>query len=135
MYAALSRKELAGKRWDADAFFANGRAEIADVMAYVAGLGVNLQRGRALDFGCAIGRLTQALGAQFDEAVGVDIAAVMHLHDVLVPQRGRDVGLPVEPLPVLTVGADGCREHLQCVIARQPGMLGQIDLAHTTGAE
>jgi ubiquinone/menaquinone biosynthesis C-methylase UbiE len=77
MYAALSRKELAGNRWDAEAFFANGRAEIGDVMVYVDRLGESLRRGRALDFGCAIGRLTQALGAHFEEAVGVDIAQAM----------------------------------------------------------
>ena len=70
-----------------------------------------------------------------DPELAVDIAAVVHLDDVLVPQRGRDVGLPVEALPVLTVGTDGRREHLERVVAWQAGVLRQVDLAHATGAQ
>jgi 2-polyprenyl-3-methyl-5-hydroxy-6-metoxy-1,4-benzoquinol methylase len=77
MFAALSRSECRGGKWDADEFFENGRAEIAAVLAYVDRLGVPLARGRALDFGCGIGRLTQALGDHFAEVVGVDIASSM----------------------------------------------------------
>jgi 2-polyprenyl-3-methyl-5-hydroxy-6-metoxy-1,4-benzoquinol methylase len=77
MYAALTRSECRGGKWDAAEFFANGRAEIASVMAYMDGLGVPLARGRALDFGCGIGRLTQALAGHFQEVVGVDIASSM----------------------------------------------------------
>jgi len=36
-----------------------------------------LRRGRALDFGCGVGRLTQALCRYFDECDGVDIAPSM----------------------------------------------------------
>ncbi|MGH7459887.1 MAG: class I SAM-dependent methyltransferase [Longimicrobiales bacterium] len=106
MYAALSRKGLAGMRWDAEAFFANGRTEVADVLAYVAGQGVNLQRGRALDFGCAIGRLTQALGAHFDQAVGVDIAAAMVEQARTHNQQGERVTYVHNTAPHLHVFAD-----------------------------
>jgi ubiquinone/menaquinone biosynthesis C-methylase UbiE len=34
-------------------------------------------RGRALDFGCGVGRLTQPLAAYYDEVFGVDIAPSM----------------------------------------------------------
>ncbi|HEX6133352.1 MAG TPA: class I SAM-dependent methyltransferase [Longimicrobiales bacterium] len=77
MYAALTRGGHHGNRWDPDAFFATGRGEIADVMSYVASLGLEPQRGRALDFGCAVGRLTQALADHFRHADGVDIATAM----------------------------------------------------------
>lgn len=77
MYAALSRNALRGNRWDPDEFFENGRLEIRDVVAYVADRGIEFQRGRALDFGCAVGRLTQALADHFQEVVGVDIAVSM----------------------------------------------------------
>ena len=77
MYAALSRNASRGNRWDPEAFFETGRTEIGDVMSYVASLGLPLQRGRALDFGCAVGRLTQALADHFRETVGVDIATSM----------------------------------------------------------
>lgn len=77
MYAALSRNDYRGNRWDPEAFFATGRTEIADVLSYVSGLGLRLKLERALDFGCAVGRLTQALADHFREVVGVDIAASM----------------------------------------------------------
>lgn len=77
LYAALSRNNLRGNRWDPVAFFENGRQEIRDVVEYVAARGLHLRRDRALDFGCAVGRLTQALADHFQEVVGVDIAASM----------------------------------------------------------
>ena len=40
-------------------------------------LNASFARGRALDFGCGIGRLTQALAGHFENAVGVDIAPAM----------------------------------------------------------
>lgn len=77
MYAALSRNDYRGNRWDPEAFFETGRTEIAEVIANVESLGLHLNRGRALDFGCAVGRLTQALAGHFTEVVGVDIASSM----------------------------------------------------------
>ncbi|HUG39399.1 MAG TPA: class I SAM-dependent methyltransferase [Longimicrobiales bacterium] len=77
MYAALTRGGRENNRWDPAEFFEDGRQEIRDVLLYLGSLGVEPARGRALDFGCAVGRLTQALGDHFEEAVGVDIAAAM----------------------------------------------------------
>jgi SAM-dependent methyltransferase len=77
MYAALSRNDFRGNRWDPETFFETGRREIADVMEYLGALGLDPQRGRALDFGCAVGRLTQALADHFQRADGVDIASAM----------------------------------------------------------
>jgi 2-polyprenyl-3-methyl-5-hydroxy-6-metoxy-1,4-benzoquinol methylase len=77
LYAALSCNDLRGNRWDPVAFFENGRQEIRDVVAYVAARGLHLRRDRALDFGCAVGRLTQALADHFQEVVGIDIARSM----------------------------------------------------------
>jgi ubiquinone/menaquinone biosynthesis C-methylase UbiE len=39
--------------------------------------GLEPRRGRALDFGCGVGRLTQALAGHFEEVAGVDIASSM----------------------------------------------------------
>lgn len=77
MYAALSRNAYRGNRWEPEAFFETGRREIADAIEYVGSLGLQPQRHRALDFGCAVGRLTQALADHFEEVVGIDIAASM----------------------------------------------------------
>lgn len=77
MYAALSRNDFRGNRWDPETFFETGRREIGDVIEYLASHGLDPQRGRALDFGCAVGRLTQALADHFQRADGVDIATAM----------------------------------------------------------
>jgi SAM-dependent methyltransferase len=76
MWAILTTQDE-GERWDPDEFFRTGEEEIAAEIAYVESLGVELIPGRALDFGCGLGRLTQPLAERFGEAVGVDIAASM----------------------------------------------------------
>src|SRR5438445_10146250 len=63
--------------WEIGPFFASGEADVALLMDQVAALALDPRRGRALDFGCGVGRLTQALGSRFDEVVGVDIAPAM----------------------------------------------------------
>jgi len=73
MFAVLTYR----RDWDETEFFATGEAEISEVMAYTRGLGLNAETGRALDFGCGVGRLTRALGTHFEEVVGVDISAPM----------------------------------------------------------
>jgi SAM-dependent methyltransferase len=63
--------------WDADAFFATGEREVAEVLAAAEALGVPAARGAALDFGCGLGRLTRPLGTRFGRVVGVDISPRM----------------------------------------------------------
>lgn len=76
-WAVLAWPGMEAGRWDVDAFFATGREEISDVMAYLDELGVPLEHGIALDFGCGVGRLTQALAHYFDQVHGVDISETM----------------------------------------------------------
>jgi ubiquinone/menaquinone biosynthesis C-methylase UbiE len=64
-------------RWDSDEFFATGTAEAEAFMRRAAELGRPRERGRALDFGCGLGRMTRALARHFDECVGVDISEEM----------------------------------------------------------
>jgi SAM-dependent methyltransferase len=71
---------LPGKRdagWRVDEFFQTGREEIAQVLAHLDELGLPRPSRRALDFGCGVGRLTQALCEQIGAACGVDIAPSM----------------------------------------------------------
>ncbi|HVW80786.1 MAG TPA: class I SAM-dependent methyltransferase [Mycobacteriales bacterium] len=76
-WAVLSDPAKRGGKWDVDAFYASGQAEIDYVMSYAGALRPDLARGDALDFGCGPGRLTYALAAHFSHAVGVDISAPM----------------------------------------------------------
>ncbi len=75
MWAVLSQKAKRGNKWNAEAFFDAGRVEIGHLMAEI-----NLfsdARGKALDFGCGLGRLTRALLGHYREAFGVDISENM----------------------------------------------------------
>lgn len=76
-WAILSDDGGKGGKWRIEEFFETGRKEIAGVLSYTASLLVSPGRGRALDFGCGVGRLTQALAPHFDQVVGVDIAPSM----------------------------------------------------------
>jgi len=62
---------------DLDAFFASGAREIDGVLEEANRLGLPACRETALDFGCGVGRLTQAMAKHFERCVGVDISAVM----------------------------------------------------------
>jgi SAM-dependent methyltransferase len=77
LYAVLSDKSLRHGKWDPAEFFRTGEREIQGVLEYVEQLGLTLERQRALDFGCAVGRLSQALAEHFEQVVGVDIAESM----------------------------------------------------------
>jgi SAM-dependent methyltransferase len=74
LWAVLTRRQCKHNRWDPLALFETGRQEVREVMEYLDQLGLIMGRRRALDFGCAVGRLTQALCEHFEEVVGVDIA-------------------------------------------------------------
>jgi SAM-dependent methyltransferase len=78
MWGVLMDPGRRGGRWDAEAFFAAGRQEVATVLEHVSGRGVVPDfGGSALDFGCGVGRLTQALAGRFATAWGVDISPTM----------------------------------------------------------
>ncbi len=76
--AIISTPDKRRGGWDPEEFFASGRAEIHDVLGRVeTALGRGFGTARALDFGCGVGRLTQALAGRFDRCDGVDIALSM----------------------------------------------------------
>jgi len=77
LYAILTCEGKERHGWDTDEFFACGKSEIDALVSYIEHLGVSMARRKALDFGCGVGRLTQALGFYFDEVNGVDIASSM----------------------------------------------------------
>lgn len=67
-----------GQTWQVDDFYAHGRAEIAACLTRLDDLGLRGTRhARALDFGCGIGRLTQALASHYTRVDGVDVSPTM----------------------------------------------------------
>ncbi len=94
-WAILTRPDRRGNRWDLDEFMSTGRDDIDALLAWLVALGIEVRPGRALDFGCGVGRLTQALARTFAECDGVDIALSMI-------ERARD----------LNEFGDRCRYHV-----------------------
>jgi 2-polyprenyl-3-methyl-5-hydroxy-6-metoxy-1,4-benzoquinol methylase len=58
-------------------FFQSGEDSIAELSRSIEEAGLLLRTGRALDFGCGVGRLVIPLAARFREVVGVDVSEGM----------------------------------------------------------
>ncbi len=84
MFAILTDPEKDHGRWTEQEFFATGAEQVNRRLNWLRNAGIEVPRGTALDFGCGIGRLTNALAAHFAEVHGVDISASMI-------QRAREV--------------------------------------------
>lgn len=77
LWAILSHPAKRHGRWGVDEFLATGRREIDTMLETARRWKLPKRRGRALDFGCGVGRLTRALAAYFLSVVGVDVSEVM----------------------------------------------------------
>jgi SAM-dependent methyltransferase len=77
LYAILTHPDKKENRWDQQEFFKTGEDEVKSLIDYITSLHVPITFRRALDFGCGVGRLTQALCGYFDNCDGVDIAPSM----------------------------------------------------------
>jgi SAM-dependent methyltransferase len=62
---------------------------VSNVLRYLGGLGIEVQ-GVALDFGCGVGRLTQALAPHFVRVYGVDIAPSMIEQAEILNRHGEN---------------------------------------------
>lgn len=78
LWAICTAPDKRGGKWDPAEFFASGEREAETVLTHLHSRNISVNKtGRALDFGCGVGRLTQALGRQFAACVGIDISARM----------------------------------------------------------
>ena len=76
--AILTDDNKTDGKWDLAEFLATGEAEIDTVLKHLEKIDVAPDfKGAALDFGCGVGRLTQAIAGRFQATVGVDISAEM----------------------------------------------------------
>lgn len=76
-WTILASPGKAGNRWETEEFFRTGIAEIERAIQRISKLPVKQPHIRALDFGCGVGRLTQALSTHFERVDGVDISPTM----------------------------------------------------------
>lgn len=77
LFAILTKSGKENNQWDLEEFFLQGKNEVDSLINHIRGMGLHLGNGTALDFGCGVGRLTQALSQYFREVRGVDIAPSM----------------------------------------------------------
>ncbi len=77
MWAVLTSDDKRGNRWDPEAFLATGEADVEEIMGRIAEHSSASGWAVALDFGCGVGRLSQALAGHFDSVYAVDISPTM----------------------------------------------------------
>ncbi|MEO0478946.1 MAG: class I SAM-dependent methyltransferase [Planctomycetota bacterium] len=77
LWAILTHTDKSHGRWEVDDFFATGEAEVASLFELLHELAPGWEPGAALDFGCGVGRLSQALAERVPEVFGVDLSDVM----------------------------------------------------------
>jgi ubiquinone/menaquinone biosynthesis C-methylase UbiE len=77
LWAILTVEGKRFGKWDPVEFFGKGEEDARAMMIHAERYHLPRDRNKALDFGCGVGRLTQALCKYFDECHGVDIAASM----------------------------------------------------------
>ncbi len=128
LWAILSDPAKRGRGWDQDLeeFFASGRAEVADVLQVLGDRGIAVQKGRALDFGCGVGRLTRALADRFDSCDGVDLAASMINRARELREDGEHVRFHHNPAPHLRLFDDESFDFILSLIVLQhmePGLM------------
>jgi SAM-dependent methyltransferase len=101
LWAVLTDPDRRGGRWDLEEFLLTGEHEVQAVFDELAALDASVDRGRALDFGCGVGRLTQALANRFDRCDGVDIAGSMIAEAERINRRGDRIDYHVNSQPDL----------------------------------
>jgi SAM-dependent methyltransferase len=105
-WAVLSQPDRKYGRWDREAFYRTGEEQIAEVMDHAAQFELPENREAALDFGSGVGRLTRALAARFDRAVGVDISQTMVENATRFNEDVANVSFQVNARPDLRVFDD-----------------------------
>lgn len=79
-YGVLSNPSYHGRVLDADVkrkFFRSGKRHVDLLFKVIEQNFGRFPTGKALDFGCGVGRITQALAGKFDDVVGLDVAPGM----------------------------------------------------------
>lgn len=77
LWAILVDPEKKGGKWNERDFFKTGVDEINQLLNSLKINEITFHTGKALDFGCGVGRLTQGLAEHFESVVGVDISHKM----------------------------------------------------------
>lgn len=77
LWAILTENDKKKNRWSREEFFKVGEFDAKNFMELINHLMPNFRRGNFLDFGCGVGRMTQAFAPYFGSGTGVDISSKM----------------------------------------------------------
>ncbi len=77
LFAILTEAKYRNGGGDVEEFFRGGEGVVSELLTKTDELGIGRSRGKALDFGCGVGRLTAGLSPHFEHVVGVDVAPSM----------------------------------------------------------
>jgi ubiquinone/menaquinone biosynthesis C-methylase UbiE len=77
LWAILTGPDKVGRRWNLTEFFGTGVQEIDSLFETLALHEIGVESDAALDFGCGVGRLSQALCRRFEHVSGIDISPTM----------------------------------------------------------
>lgn len=118
-WAVLSEPDKQGNRWKIEEFFATGQKDVDTELNAILARYPQLPRRRALDFGCGVGRLTQALANHFDHVTGVDISTEMLALARQYNRQGNRVSYIHNTHPHLELFADGSFDFVYSLITLQ----------------
>lgn len=119
LWAILTKSDKRGGKWGIDEFFETGIKTINLVFKHIETLGIDLSRGKALDFGCGVGRLTQPLARYFDEVCGVDVAPSMIELAKKYNRQGNKCNYYLNNADDLKLFSNGCFNFIISVITLQ----------------
>jgi SAM-dependent methyltransferase len=77
LWTVLSDPAKKFGKWGQAEFFGTGKQEAERILAICESKGIRLAAGRALDFGCGVGRMTRAFSGRFSSCVGMDVSEKM----------------------------------------------------------
>jgi 2-polyprenyl-3-methyl-5-hydroxy-6-metoxy-1,4-benzoquinol methylase len=107
LWAILSHPSKRNNRWDTEEFFRTGQDEIEKLLLNLDRRGLGLKMGRCLDFGCGVGRVSQALCTHFASVDGVDIAQTMLDEARKYNQHGERCRFHLNTSDNLSIFSDG----------------------------
>jgi SAM-dependent methyltransferase len=106
LWAILSAPDKRGGVWDLEEFLDTGPVQVNALLADLRARGIGVGHERALDFGCGVGRLTQALADHFELSDGVDLAPSMIQQAIRINRRGDRCRFHHNSSPDLRLFAD-----------------------------
>jgi SAM-dependent methyltransferase len=96
-----------GGGWDVEEFLRTGRVEVDAVLDDLSARGIAHRTGTVLDFGCGVGRLSNALARHFDRVLAVDVAPSMLERARRLDRSGGRIDFRHNPHPDLREVPDG----------------------------